>query len=315
MRNAFADEITALAGADERIILLSGDIGNRLFNRYKENYPDRFFNCGVAEANMIGAAAGMAISGLRPVAYTIDSFITARCFEQIKIDVCYHNLPVIIVGVGGGLSYASNGATHQSCEDIAIMRSLPNLNIVCPGDAWEVRGLLKAALKLDAPVYIRLGKKNEPLVHRRAPEFTIGKAVVIREGGDVCLLSAGTVLPITVEAADLLGLEGVDAQVVSFHTIKPLDEEILSEVFERFSVVVTIEEHSLIGGLGGAVAEWMADRPRKTARLLRIGTPDEFIHLASNQQYARSMYGLTGKRIAEKTMNILNFDEMREVCL
>src|SRR6185437_4851159 len=158
MRNAFADEVTKLGASDSRVVMLSGDIGNRLFDKFKDKCPTRFFNCGVAEQNMMGFAAGLAMSGLRPVVYTITPFVTSRCYEQIKIDVCYQEAPVTIVSVGGGLSYASLGPTHHSCEDIAILRALPNLRIVCPGDAWEVRAALRAAVSQDRPTYIRLAK-------------------------------------------------------------------------------------------------------------------------------------------------------------
>ena len=187
MRDAFAQEITAL-GVDPRVVLLSGDIGNRMFDKYKSQFPDRFYNCGVAEANMVGMAAGLAMSGLRPVAYTINYLITARCYEQIRVDLCYHNAPVILVGVGAGLCYASLGATHHSCEDIAMLRVLPNMTVICPGDAWEVRGALRAALKHDGPVFIRIGKKGEPAIHTQVPDFKIGESLVIRPGKDVCLL-------------------------------------------------------------------------------------------------------------------------------
>lgn len=146
MRNAFAAEVTEIANANENVVLLSGDIGNKLFDRYKEVAPDRFFNCGIAEANMIGTAAGMAMCGLKPIVYTIVPFITTRCLEQIKIDLCYHNAPVVVVGVGGGLSYAGLGATHHSFEDIAILRVLPRMKVVCPGDPVEVRLAVRAAL-------------------------------------------------------------------------------------------------------------------------------------------------------------------------
>ncbi len=300
MRNAFAAEITELAADDNRIVLLSGDIGNRLFDRYKERFPDRFYNCGVAEANMISVAAGMALSGLHPVAYTIAPFITTRCLEQIRVDVCYHNLPVVIVGVGAGLSYASLGATHHSCEDIALLRVLPNMSVVCPGDAIEVRLALRAALQQPGPVYVRLGKKGEPPVHTEAPDFAIGRGIVVRPGSDVCLLSTGNMLPVALHAAEELQLRGLSAKVVSFHTVKPLDEEMLGTVFARFSVVVTIEEHSVLGGLGGSVAEWLADRPPQRARLCRLGTPDSFPHEATEQSYAREMFGLTAEKIAER---------------
>lgn len=301
MRNAFAAEMTALASKDERIVLLSGDIGNRLFNDYKARVSNRFFNCGVAEANMISMAAGMALCGLRPVVYTITSFITVRCLEQIRLDICYHNVPVVIVGVGSGFSYASLNATHHSCEDIAFLRMLPNMTVICPGDVWEVRLALQAAFKHDGPVYIRMGKKNEPVVHSQEPEFAIGKGIIIREGDDVCLLGTGTLLPMAVQAAKELQRQGISTRVVSLHTVKPLDEALLAEVFARFKVVITVEEHSILGGLGGSVAEWLADHPGQRARLLRIGTADAFLYEAGDQEHARQVYGLTSGTIAEKT--------------
>ena len=181
MRAAFADEIEKLASEDRRIVLLSGDIGNRMFGTFKDKFPDSFYNCGVAEANMTGMAAGMALCGLRPVTYTITAFNTARVLEQIRLDVCYQNLPVIIVGVGGGLSYASLNATHHALEDIAFLRVLPNMTVICPGDAWEVRAAIKAAIKINGPVYIRMGKKGEPLVHKSLPNLKIGEGLLVKE--------------------------------------------------------------------------------------------------------------------------------------
>lgn len=300
MRNAFAAEITALAVEDPRVVLLSGDIGNRLFDDYKRRSPKRFINCGVAEANMIGMAAGLAASGLRPVAYTITPFITTRCLEQIRVDVCYHNVPVVLVGVGAGFSYASLGATHHACEDIAFLRALPHMRVVCPGDPWEVRQTIRAAVKEDGPVYVRLGKKGEPPVHRTPPPFKIGSAIVVVPGSDVCLLSTGTLLPVAIEAADLLKREGVSAQVVSMHTVKPLDEEMLRDVFARFTVVVTLEEHSVVGGFGGSVAEWVSDQPSRRARLCRLGAADAFFHETGEQEDARKHFGLTASDIAAR---------------
>ncbi len=300
MRNAFAKQITELAQRDERVVLLSGDIGNRLFDDLKAKCPDRFFNCGVAEANMIGVAAGMAMSGLRPVCYTITPFITYRCLEQIRIDVCYHHVPVLIVGTGAGLSYASLGATHHSCEEMGMLRLLPGLAVVAPADAVEVRGALKAALNHPHPVYIRIGKKGEPVIHKTEPEFQIGRAISIREGKDVCLLSAGNMLAVALETADLLAAQNASARVMSFHTIKPLDEATLAEVFASFTLVVTIEEHSILGGLGGSVAEWLADHSPAKARLLRCGTADEFLHETAEQEEAREHFGLTAAAMATR---------------
>lgn len=300
MRNAFAQEITRLAAEDEGIVLLSGDIGNRLFDTYKTKFPQRFFNCGVAEANMTGIAAGMALCNLRPVTYTIAAFNTVRCLEQIRVDICYHNLPVIIVGVGGGLSYASLNATHHALEDIAFLRILPNMAVICPADAWEVRAALNTALKYDGPVYIRLGKKNEPLIHSHFPKFTIGKGIVVRPGQDLCFLGTGNVLPIVIKTAEKLEKLDISAQVVSFHTVKPLDNKLLTDVFTEFSLVVTVEEHSILGGLGGSVAEWLSDRPPFKARLCRIGTDDAFLYNAGEQHYARKHFGLTPDQIVDK---------------
>ena len=182
MRNAFASEIAALADKDERVVLLMGDIGNRLFNDFRAAHPERFFNCGVAEANMTSMAAGMASCGLRPFTYTITPFATTRCLEQIRVDVCYHHLPVVVVGVGAGLSYASLGATHHACEDIAFLRALPGMIVVCPADPVEVRLAMRAVLAQDQPAYIRMGKKGEPVIHKSEPKFVLGKALVRAAG-------------------------------------------------------------------------------------------------------------------------------------
>jgi transketolase len=198
------------------------------------------------------------------------------------------------------MSYASLGATHHACEDIAFLRALPGMSVICPGDAMEVRAALRAALKHDGPVYIRLGKKNEPVIHPDVPDLKIGEAIILREGADVCLLSTGNLLPNVCEAADLLAEAGISAQVVSFHTVKPLDERLLRDAFARFPLVTTVEEHSVIGGLGGAVAEWRADQDVTGARLLRIGTPDNFMHEAGSQSHARELFGLTPDAIVQK---------------
>ena len=307
MRNAFADELTKLGNEDARVVMLSGDIGNRLFDKFKDKHPSRFFNCGVAEANMMGVAAGMAMNGLRPVAYTITPFVTTRCLEQIRTDVCYHEAPVTIVAVGAGLAYSGLGPTHHACEDISFLRSIPNMVVICPGDAFEVRAALRASMQQDRPVYIRMGKKGEPVVHS-APiaDFKIGKAITIAEGSDVCLLSTGNMLPEVIEAAHKLKENSISAKVVSFHTVKPLDDACLKDAFARFKLVATIEEHSLIGGFGAAVSEWLADTQTPAQKFLRFGTPDAFFKKSGEQEYAREMLGLTGHQIAEKILHALS---------
>ncbi|MBU1342251.1 MAG: transketolase [Proteobacteria bacterium] len=303
MRNAFAQEMKDQAGMNDKIVLLSGDIGNKLFDSYKENYADRFFNCGVAEANMTSMAAGMALNGLQPVTYTITPFNTSRCYEQIKIDICYHNLPVIVVGVGAGLSYAGLGATHHSFEDIAIMRVLPNMHIMCPCDAVEVKLCLRAALALKKPVYIRLGKKNEPIIHKGEPDLILGKGLIIKEGKTVCLLGCGNILPNVYAAGRTLENLGISTRIVSMHTVKPLDSVLLKEVFSTFEIVCTIEEHSLIGGFGSAVAEWVIDNAVPVKKFYRFGIKDSFTHKSGNQENARKMNQLTPEDIVARIMD------------
>jgi len=300
MRNAFADEITKLGKADPRVVLLSGDIGNKLFDQFKTQAPGRFFNCGVAEANMMGVAAGMALCGMRPVVYTITPFTTTRCFEQIRVDVCYHNAPVIIVGTGSGMSYADLGPTHHSCEDMAILRTLPGMTVIAPADSTELRMALREALSLDGPVYMRIGKKGEPVIHQSVPQFRIGHAITIRDGTDACLISTGVIAPVVMAAANILDGRGISARVESFHTVKPLDEATLAEVFSVFPVVAVVEEHGRIGGLAGAVSEWLATRGPAGGRLLSFGTDDTFMHEVGSQDYARRKFGLTAQNIAEQ---------------
>ena len=306
MRNAFADELTKVAAENDKVVLLSGDIGNRLFDGYKSSFPNRFKNCGVAEANMMGVAAGLAMSGFRPITYTITPFITSRCFEQIRVDVCYHNVPVIIVGVGSGLGYASLGPTHHSCEDIAILRSLPNMKIICPGDAYEVRAALREALNHDGPVYIRLGKKNEPLVHSEVPNLELGKALVVKEGNQVCILSTGNILPFSLEISKRLEMQDLSTQVVSFHTVKPLDEKLIMEAASSHEVLITIEEGS-VGGFGSHVMQLLSDRGvfDRGLKFRSMILPDIFI----DQDTPEKMYeiaGLDSSSIVNKVEETLN---------
>jgi transketolase len=312
MRNAFADELTKLGNDDPRVVMLSGDIGNKLFDKFRAAHPKRFFNCGVAEQNMMGVASGLAMSGLRPIAYTITPFVTTRCLEQIRTDACYHDVPVMVVSVGAGLAYAGLGPTHHACEDISFLRSIPNMVVICPGDALEVRAAMRAALKQDRPVYIRMGKKGEPVVHKAVPaNFAIGKALVVSEGRDVALLSTGNMLPEAIEAAEALHATGISAEVVSFHTVKPLDAQYLKAAFAKFKLVASIEEHSLIGGFGSAVAEWIVDNRIAPRHFIRVATPDAFFKLSGEQEFAREKLGLRGHQIADRVRTALNIQDKR----
>lgn len=303
MRNVFAKAVTEMGDIYPELVMLAGDIGNRLFDRFKEKHPSRFYNCGVAEANMTGVASGLAASGLRPITYTITPFNTVRCLEQIRLDICYPNLPVIVVGTGAGLSYAGLGATHHSMEDIAILRTLPNMHIVCPADPVEVRLAVKDALRLGRPTYIRLGKKGEPVIHESDPDFQIGRGITVRDGSDVAILGVGNTLALALKCADQLQQAGVSAKVASLHTVKPLDDLLLSTIFAEQKLVVVLEEHGLIGGAGSAVLEWGNAKRVDLSKLICIGGPDRFLVACGDQKEARTMLGLTSEKISQQILD------------
>jgi len=305
MRNAFAGAVTALAEKHPDIVLLAGDIGNRLFDAFKERHPQRFYNCGVAEAGMTGIAGGLAASGLHPITYTITPFTTVRCLEQIRLDICYPNHPAIIVGTGAGLSYAGLGATHHSLEDIGVMRMLPNMHVVCPGDPIEVELALEAAINLARPVYIRLGKKGEPRVHKESPSFEIGKGIVVQEGSRVAILGIGNILAVAQNVASMLDRVGVSTTLVSLHTVKPLDTKLLDSLWIGHERLCTIEEHGLSGGAGSAILEWANHHSVDSSKLSRFGVKDSFLTGCGSQAEAREMLGLDCKGIFDEIMRAL----------
>ncbi len=298
MRAAFVRGLTLAARRDSRIMLLTSDLGYKIFDAFAAEFPGRFLNVGVAEANMIGVASGLALGGMRPFAYSIGPFATLRCLEQIRNDVCYHNLPVSIVGVGGGYSYGPNGPTHHALEDIALMRALPNMAVVCPGDPVETELAVMAAAARGGPVYLRIGRAGDPVVHRAPPPFQIGQAITIREGRDCTLISTGNILPVALDAADRLRAGSVSCGVLNMHTVKPLDEAALRAYSSESRALFTIEEHSHIGGLGSAVAEWCAAN-HILGPLASFGADDAFAPLTGSQSYLRAQNGLTAEHVAE----------------
>ena len=228
---------------------------------------------------------------MRPIVYTITPFTTTRCFEQIRVDVCYQQSPVIIVGTGSGLSYAELGPTHHSLEDFGIMRTLPGMQIVSPCDATELRLAMRSALQSRNPTYIRIGKKGEPAIHPTIPSFSIGKAITIRHGKKILMLVTGTIMSNALAAAELLESQGISTQVASVHTIKPFDENYLNTHINNFDLIATVEEHGKSGGLGGIVSELLSNK-KSHPRHIRIGTPDEFMHEMGSQKFAQKKYGL-----------------------
>ena len=301
MRNAFVRALETAARSDARVILLTGDLGYKIFDAFASEFPGRFINVGVAEANLIGLSAGLALAGMRPFAYSIAPFATLRCLEQIRDDVCYQNLPVTIVGVGGGYSYGHNGPTHHALEDIAVMRVLPNITVVCPGDPVETELAVAAASTHRGPIYLRLGRAGDPRVHQSAPDFHIGQAIRIRDGRDCTLISTGGILPVAFAAADRLLSAGISCRVVSMHTVKPLDDVCLRECSRENRALFTVEEHSRIGGLGSAIAEWSVSNGHRAPRF-SFAAEDCFASVSGSQDYLRTRSRLTAEHIAAAIM-------------
>lgn len=302
MRNAFIETLLSLAERDERIWLLCGDLGYSVLERFAQQHPNRFVNTGVAEQNMIGVAAGLALCGKIVFVYSIANFPVMRPLEQIRLDVCYHSLPVKIVSVGGGLAYGAAGYSHHAIEDLAVMRVLPNMTVLAPGDPVEARQATAASAAWPGPCYLRLGKAGEPVVHPTPPVFEIGKAILCREGGDITLISTGGMLQTTVAAADQLSREGCAARVLSMHTVQPLDEAAVEAAARETGALITIEEHGP-GGLGSAVGETLArwGRPVKFAalRLSGNGTP-----ISGSQEALRAAQGLSVQSIVATAQSL-----------
>jgi len=299
MRDAFAQEMTRLVAERTELTLLSGDIGNRMFDRFKQVAPERFFNCGIAEANMMSLAAGMALSGLRPVIYTITPFTTTRCFEQIRVGVAYHQAPVVIVGTGSGLSYAELGPTHHSLEDMAIMRTLPGMNVVAPADSAELVAQLRDALDDSRPTYMRIGKKGEPPLNGETAQLGIGRANLLREGSDLLVVGVGPILDEALQAAETVAQDGVSVAVASLSSVKPLDTAFLDAMAKRFQSWISLEEHGITGGLGSALLEWLSERKGTPVNLKRLGVPDAYLHELGNQSYTRCKLGLDAAGLAK----------------
>jgi len=298
MRNAFLKELFELAKKDERIVLIVGDLGFGVVNSFMEQLPRQFLNAGVAEQNMTGIAAGMALSGKIAFTYSIGNFPTMRCLEHVRNDVCYHNANVKIVTVGGGFAYGAMGATHHAIEDLAVMRALPGMAVVAPGDPVEAKAATRAITEYAGPCYLRLGKAGEPIVHQSEISFEFGKAIRMREGRDATLISTGGILQTAVRAAQRLAEEGISTRLLSMHTLKPLDTEAILAAARETHAIFTLEEHSVLGGLGSAVAEVLAEANVPKIPFKRIGVPPAFSPYIGSQEYMQECHGLTPEAIA-----------------
>lgn len=306
MRNAFIETLEKEAFKNKDIVLLTGDLGFTVFEKFSKKFPDRFINMGVAEANMVGVATGLALSGKIPFVYSIAPFVTLRPFEQIRNDVCMHRANVKIIGVGGGLSYSHAGPTHHVNEDIAVMRILPNMTVVCPADPIETELAVKAAIKYHGPVYIRLGKKGEPKIYNKKPSFSLGKGIIVEKGHDIALICSGPIIHNVIQASDILTKHKLNPTVVSMHTITPLDVRLIAKILMTHKVIFTIEEHSIIGGLGGAVAEFLSECYSKNYIFKRLGIPKEFCNIIGDHNYLRDYYSLTPAKIAQTILKSIS---------
>lgn len=298
MRKTCLDMVYELAKRDERVFFLGSDLGFGTLKDFREEIPDRFLMEGIGEANIIGMAAGLAMEGKIPYVNTIATFITRRCFEQIALDLCLHNLDVRLIGNGGGMVYAPLGPTHLATEDIAILRALPNMTIVAPADADEMRRLMPLTVDHRGPLYIRLAKGYDPIVTTDDVPFEIGRAIPVREGTDALIVTTGITLRIGLEAAERLSNQRVEASVLHVHTIKPLDVESILEYAARARAVVTVEEHTLIGGLGSAVAEILAETDFSSPKhFKRIGIPDVFPDEYGSQASLMERYSISTEEV------------------
>jgi len=297
--------LEGLAEADPNVMLVTGDLGFGVLTRFSERFPRQFVNAGVAEQNMTGFAVGMALEGKTVFTYSIGNFPTLRCLEQIRNDACYHNANVKIVCIGGGFTYGSLGISHHATEDLAILRALPNITVIAPGDPVETAAATRAVYDTPGTCYLRLGRGGEPRMHAGSINFQVGKAIRLFEGEDVAILSTGGILKVAYDAREKLKSSGLRVGLFSMHTVKPIDHELVTELAGTVRLIVTIEEHTVIGGLGGAVAEIIAQISGPNANLEIIGLRDCFSSVVGDQEYLRSVYGLTANDIVSRVCSRL----------
>jgi transketolase len=295
MRTAFINQLIEEAKINKKIFLLVGDLGFSVIEPYAELFPDRYLNIGIAEQNMAGVAAGLAMEGYCVFLYSIGNFPTLRCMEQIRYDICYHNLNVKIIAIGGGYAYGSLGASHHATEEIGMLRTIPNMVVCAPGDPVEAKAITTFASNYNGPCYIRIGKAGEPIVHKHSIDgITIGHILKLKSDGNIALFSTGAMLKYVV---DFVEQNNVDASVYSFPFIKPINKQILVEIIKLHKKIITIEEHQAQGGFGSAILEIINDLIGEGSIenfpiLKRIAIPDKFYSVAGSQDYLRKLAGL-----------------------
>ena len=300
MRDTFVRTLIGLAKENKNIELITGDLGFGVLKPFWEQLPDQFTNAGIAEQNMTTVAAGMALEGKIVFTYSIGNFPTLRCLEQIRNDCAYHQANVKIVCVGGGFVYGSLGMSHQATEDLAILRALPDVVVLAPGDLVEAEEATKAMVNYPGTCYLRLGRGGEKRIHDHIDNFQIGKAIQVKDGEKIAIFSTGAIFEEVEGAYDILTQKGFSPAVYTFPTVKPIDAEVIRDCAQRFDYIVTCEEHNIVGGFGSAVAEVMAEMNNRKAALIRIGMEDQYAVLVGNQKYLRDKYGMSAEKIADR---------------
>lgn len=306
MRTTFINTLTQMARENDKIMCIIGDTGYSVFEDFEAEFGERFVNVGIAEQNFVSFGAGLAAMGMKPYIYNVVSFMTLRATEQIMLDVCYQENPVVLVGVGGGFAYANAGPTHHALQDIAIMSSMPNMTVVCPGDPVEMKAIMLASKDYKKPLYIRIGRSVDPVVHTEPIEFQFGKAIKMTEGQDAVLFATGVVLKEAVEVQKLLLKKGISIALYSMPTIKPVDAEVIIDCARKGQAIFTMEEHSTIGGLGDAVARVLVDYMDKySVKFKKFGVRDAFAPVTGTREYLNDLFGISTNKVSEKITNIL----------
>lgn len=297
MRKAFFQTLASLTERDSGVYLLTGDLGFGVFDSFQSSHAKTFVNVGVAEANMIGISAGLALSGKKVYCYSIIPFLLMRAYEQIRVDVAYNGLAVRLIGTGGGFSYGLEGFTHYGLEDLALMRVLPNMTVVVPADACEAKQLAALSLDFSTPLYVRLGKAGDPVVHKQERPLEIGKGMVLAEGRQAAVIAAGSMVFPALQAVETLRSKGLAVTLVDMHTIRPLDVDLVRQCASTHELIVTVEEHSITGGLGSAVAEMLCEDGYKGA-FRRMGIPERLQRIVGDAEYLKLKYGLGAEGIS-----------------
>lgn len=306
MRTAYLDTLYELAKKDKNVLSLVSDNGMIVYDSFRKDFPEQYFNFGISEAHMITAAAGMATCGKIPFAYTISSFLAYRAYESLRLDVCLQSLNVKLIGIGSGMAYGYLGPTHHTTEDIALLRSLPNLTVFCPATPIESKKCIEEAYKINGPVYVRLGSNGEKEWHNKSEVFDITEGLTIKEGTDITIITTGSILSEVVEAAELLEKENISVKVVNIVTLKPFPKEIVKTCVNSTQKIFVVEEHNIIGGLGSAVAEIIADE-NLSVEFHRIGLEDTFAIGYGTQKEVRMQNGLDTEGIYRQIYNKYNF--------